>query len=338
MARVIVLPGFLGSRLRQASASLYGPPVIWPPGDLGSLANLIQLQLDPTGKLPGPLTTGDPLFPSGILLDYYGRLIEALRGPHSPTAIAYDWRMSLADLANPVAASIRVAFPVGPVAIVAHSMGGLVAKAALQALISMGLTTYISKIIFLGTPQYGSWETYRLLYRLPDLYRRLVETSGVRWILGGAPNTEVVLDAITPTWPATFELMPYRDSGPLHLADPSVAEGLYARRQYLPNVPRVTQARLDAAWPVQNAYSGVPGTVPYATILGEAGRTAYDLHGDEPSTVQRGYLYTTDGDGIVTDAQATLPGAVTFTFTADHNLLPVSPGAIQLVLAALAGL
>ena len=63
----------------------------------------------------------------------------------------FDWRMGIPELGRELAARVR-ADPASEVLIVAHSMGGLVARAAMSA----GMDK-LKRLVMLGTPNFGSF-------------------------------------------------------------------------------------------------------------------------------------------------------------------------------------
>jgi pimeloyl-ACP methyl ester carboxylesterase len=80
------------------------------------------------------LETNDPCIePAGLVDLYYADLIEHLSATHTVIPFPYDWRHSVWEEANRFADALdeRLLETDRPVRIVAHSMGGLVARAAL---------------------------------------------------------------------------------------------------------------------------------------------------------------------------------------------------------------
>ena len=76
---------------------------------------------------------------SGILKRYYGELLLALSERWRVRAFFYDWRKDLRHAADALNSAIANWFPSGePVHLVAHSMGGLVARSFLEPIPSAG--------------------------------------------------------------------------------------------------------------------------------------------------------------------------------------------------------
>ena len=101
---------------------------------------------------------------------YYGELCGFLGGTHDVRPWGYDWRRSILDNAKAFATVLGNALAATdqPVRIVAHSMGGLVARSAfLDAKLWQRFQERAgSRLIQLGTPNGGSWSIpYMLMGR-----------------------------------------------------------------------------------------------------------------------------------------------------------------------------
>ena len=184
---VIIVPGILGSRLRD---SVTGEE-LWP----GSIYNLLfgprslALEIDPTTLEPRPdHVVAYDLFRSVLGTDIYGKILRTLertggyvRGqPGRPVGtrqrryyiFPYDWRQDNVVIARKLDALIEqlrrdYGDPQLKVDLVAHSMGGLIARYYLQYgttdvlygnefLASFDGATKLRTVILLGTPNLGS--------------------------------------------------------------------------------------------------------------------------------------------------------------------------------------
>ena len=142
---VFILPGILGSNLKLDGKR------IW----LGFrfINGLKKLTWDPA--------TADRVEPDGPVGNSYDELIERLADTHEVIPFAYDWRRPIEDeakrLAKAVDAKLAARGTSGqPVRLLAHSMGGLVAR------------------------------TMRL--EAPDTWKRMMERDGARLLMLGTPN------------------------------------------------------------------------------------------------------------------------------------------------------
>jgi len=186
---VLFLPGIESSRLYvkddpACTGSGCGENTLWEPNRNEDVRNLY---LDESGKSldPGIYTKSgdvvDKVFGVGqnIYSSFIGRM-NTLRDTgriNDWSAIAYDWRLSLEDILNGgTKDGTRISYgqtstdpyvigelrrlaarsKTGKVTIVAHSNGGLVAKALLQTLGEAEAKRLVDKIIFVAVPQVGT--------------------------------------------------------------------------------------------------------------------------------------------------------------------------------------
>ena len=138
--RVLILPGIMGSKLGYHGSLLFDD-VIWANPVAIAFGRLSELRLG--GKRIGV----DAL---GVLLFAYLKLKLKLQiADHDAEFFPYDWRISLLQLGKKLATEIKSSRKTH---LVAHSMGGLVARAALPH-----KPGSLGRIIMLGTPNFGSF-------------------------------------------------------------------------------------------------------------------------------------------------------------------------------------
>jgi pimeloyl-ACP methyl ester carboxylesterase len=204
-ARILVLPGIMGSTLGRAPTAHKPGGVVWFDPATISTGALLDLAL-PEGRGLGP---------RGVQLFAYARLLLELRQQGYEAALhPYDWRLGLEELGQLLAARIEAA--PGPVILVGHSMGGLVARMAM----AMVPKRRVHKLILLGTPNFGSFAaaqalrgTYGFVRRVARLdlansplylARHVFHTfTGLYHLLpaGGAPKVDNLCRA--SRWPAS---------------------------------------------------------------------------------------------------------------------------------------
>lgn len=221
---VFVVPGFAGSSL-----SADGVP-IWP--DLRGLTagGFARLGSDATDVV------------AGQLLDRtYGALCQTLEQTHDVRPFAYDWRLSIEDTAAALARALAQALSSGsePVRIVAHGMGGLVARTALaadSALWEAFRNRAGCRLIMLGTQNDGTHTSAMMLMGRDRLMRMLAMIDVSSSALDHA-------QAIA-RFPSVLQLLP-RDAGfdlfsadgwqRLHALDPERASWVVPRADDLKN-------------------------------------------------------------------------------------------------------
>lgn len=189
VSNVLFLPGMKGSRLYEDNplclipSDSCGIPLWLPIAD----AAVPELFLDATGKsVRNVFVKESGLLGSAFGQRFYDSFTEELGATKDDgsfgsgwnwRAIAYDWRLSLPDIihagtkhgnhiyfgeasATPYIKQelqqLASSSPTGRVTIIAHSNGGLVAKALMDSLGDLLATQLIDKVIFVGVPQSGA--------------------------------------------------------------------------------------------------------------------------------------------------------------------------------------
>jgi tetratricopeptide (TPR) repeat protein/pimeloyl-ACP methyl ester carboxylesterase len=162
---VFVLPGIMGSHLK------IGDERIW--ADLADLAKgrLGELHIDAPG-----------VEPDALIATAYLDLVEFLEeAGHEVIPFPYDWRLSILEesrrFGDAVAAKLEETSSRSlPVGIVAHSMGGIVARAMLAQQPSVWQQWRKrsgSRLLMLGTPNGGSYVIPRVILGRERLLRQL---------------------------------------------------------------------------------------------------------------------------------------------------------------------
>jgi pimeloyl-ACP methyl ester carboxylesterase len=202
---VIVVPGIVGSRLCEAGPDGKPGKQLWGAGlfYMGRMAQL-ALPLQP-GAAEKKIVPCGLLDSFGVLgpfdVDVYTALVDFLKsGGYREGAdlfiFDYDWRRSNFDSAAALRAKIaEVKAKTGKdkVAIVAHSMGGIVSRVHLQSLAGAG---DVETMVFFGTPHQGAPQVLRTAEKgwgfIPNLF------------VGG---DDVIRETMF-TWPSAYEILP----------------------------------------------------------------------------------------------------------------------------------
>ncbi len=194
---VIVIPGILGSRLRDRRTH----DDVWPPLTIWSLLfdrqQQLELKFDPTGLevLPDEIEAYD-VFEGALGQDFYGQIVRTLgdsggynRGtPGMPVdpkkrwyyVFAFDWRQDNVVTARKLDALIEqirrdYGQPTLKVDVIAHSMGGLITRYYLRYgtkdvlngndfPVNLRGAAKLHTVILLGTPNLGSVSSVHRLY------------------------------------------------------------------------------------------------------------------------------------------------------------------------------
>jgi pimeloyl-ACP methyl ester carboxylesterase len=284
--RVLILPGIMGSTLGFPREVLWDD-VIWvDPVDI-LLGNLRKLQFGEGRR--------DGIKALGVLLFAYLSLKLRLKSSgFDADFYPFDWRQDIHNLGQDLAK--RLQNERGPVHLVAHSMGGLVARAALKH-----EPANLGRIIMLGTPNFGSFspiQAFRGVHSIVSKIARLDVTS-----------TQDDLGCIFRTFPGLCQMFPAPLQGGgidyFSLASwPSTG--------VLPSEEMLRSCRgLLAGLP--------PADQRFTQIVGCNRETVIS------ATVSNGeFIYTTslDGDGTVPMAFARLPDCETYFIAEEHGNLP----------------
>ena len=336
---VFVIPGILGSNLKRDGKR------IW----LGFrfFNGLKTLAWDPA--------TADSVEPDGPIGSVYGDLIERLADTHEVIPFAYDWRRPVEDEARRLGEAVDMALVARagsqqPVRIVAHSMGGLVARTmALEKPETWQrmMARDGARFIMLGTPNGGSWSPMQTLSGDDTFGNALAalgsifDNGGAREVMAGMPgflqlqadllDTTLRLDR-AETWQklADDDMRRLEERSIWH--SDMVQRAIYrwgAPPQAVLDASVALRRRLDAQ--AASPFAGIDKTLlvvgradftPAGIVFGEAGLEYLDAPGG--------------GDGRVPLAKALLPGVRTWTLDASHGDLPSRASAFAAYLELLA--
>ncbi|HEY6481993.1 MAG TPA: hypothetical protein VIY54_00535 [Steroidobacteraceae bacterium] len=300
--RVFVVPGIMGSQL-----GLRRPPPL--PNDI--------LWLDPidigVGRLAAlHVPTGAPIVPLGVVLYSYLRLKLHLRARgFAPLLYDYDWRLGVDELGPQLAAAIR-ADPAQRTMIVAHSMGGLVSRAALA---QPGLRK-VERVVLLGTPNSGSFAPLQALRGTYAVVRKIAR-------LTTRQSAEALADKIFNSFPSLYQMLPVRTR--------SSEPDLFDAAQWPRRGPQPDAGLLRAARDIHGKLAPADERICAIVGVGQETVTAARRHRD-----QFIYTVTRHGDGTVPALSAALPGAQMHYATVPHSELtrhPIVAAAVTELLA-----
>lgn len=188
---LVFLPGIMGSNLDADNNRVWLAPLDLARGALSRIAMDSKAEVAACGLV-------------GIA---YGKLVKRLGQTHEIRLFPYDWRKPLMDLGEQFAGWLKALLdenPDVPVRILAHSMGGLVVRAAIAhdtTLWEKVTARKDSRLVMLGTPNQGAHlfvhtllgqsDTIRLLARM-DLRHRMQDVLD---IVAGFPGAIHLLPA-----------------------------------------------------------------------------------------------------------------------------------------------
>ncbi|HEY2590653.1 MAG TPA: hypothetical protein VGI35_03595, partial [Steroidobacteraceae bacterium] len=273
--RVIIVPGIMGTLLALPRRAPLPRDVLW---------------LDPidicTGRLrelafPGPAR----LEPGGIVLYSYLRLRLYLRAAgHDPVFHPYDWRCGVDELGRELAGRLA-ADRSERIALIGHSLGGLVCRAALP----LAGAERVERVILLGTPNAGSFAPVQALRGTYAVVRKIAR-------LDAHHSAEALAAHVFMTFPSLYHMLP-RPAGPRvpDFTDP---------RSWPQSGPRPVPELLESARRVDRMLAPADGR--FVVIVGVGLETVIAA-----SRRQDEFVYTLmrRGDGTVPAERARLEGA-----------------------------
>lgn len=303
---VFMLPGIMGSHLAIGENRVWLDPFDIARGKFDLLAygtpNLV--------KAEAPLWI------------CYGDLVKHLARTHRVEPFPFDWRLSVFDEAKRLAAAVVKALDAtektkSPVSIVAHSMGGLVARAMIAAhpeVWERMTGRAEARLIMLGTPNGGSHAVTQVLTGRDSLIRKLAlldVTRKQRELIGIVAKFPGLLEMLPPQ--STFDLFDAAAWQSLATADPDKGTWQPPTAAAL-KAARANRERL-AASPID------PQRMLY--VAGCAPATPVDLTIADTGAKKRLVFHaTTRGDGRVPWETGIPQGVKTWYLQAAHGDLP----------------
>jgi hypothetical protein len=298
--RVLILPGIMGSKLGKPRLLVF-EDVLWiDPIDIAR-GKLVELTLNSTPTKYGPV---------GVVLFAYLKLkLRFQAAGYDADFYPFDWRLGIDALGQQLAQRLAQE-KAQEIYLVAHSMGGLVARAALAQ-----NSQKVKRLIMLGTPNFGSFAVPQALHGIYSVVRKIASID-----LRHSP--EELAERVLSTFPGLYHMMPAPEK--------FTAVNLYALDTWPHNKPRPRQALLDTVKIVRQGLANADDR--FFLIAGVNQETVTNLRVDGEEFV---YDLSREGDGTVPLDFAELPGARTYYVEESHGSQPnnrtVARAAIDLI-------
>lgn len=336
---VFVLPGIMGSNIAR------GERRIWL--DWNFVDALLDLEWSPQ--------TAAQFHADGPVPLVYDALIERLADSHEVHVFAYDWRRPLEDEAVRLAGEIEQALAERsatgqPVRILAHSMGGLLARTLhleRPDTWKRMMQRDGARLLMLGTPHGGSWAPMQTLTgddgfgNALAAFGSLFHNRKARAVMAGLPglmqlqaglNDPVLRLAEQASWQKLVEqdLQALTRYNAWHQPDAQLAVyGWSAPPQDVLARAAALRSRLDAQVP------DLHGDAARMAIV--VGHDRFTPGGCELTDAGLQYVAAPEGgDGRVPHRSAQLPGVATWKVDAPHGKLPQATEAFAAYLELLA--
>lgn len=282
---VMVVPGIMGSQLGLVRKPPLPNDILWvDPIDIG-IGRLNTLRLPGTARIVS----------LGVVLYSYLRLKLQLRAAGLAASFHdYDWRLGIDELGRSFAERLRNE-PAKKLAIVAHSMGGLVSRAA----VALPGAERVERVVLLGSPNFGSFAPIQALRGTYSVVRRLAR-------LANGSSAEALAGEVFNTFPSLYHMLP--------AASCSNGTDLFDAETWPSTGPRPLPALLAQARAVQSALTRPDARFASIVGVGQATVTAVRRRADDFV-----YTITRHGDGTVPAISAALPGAPTHYAPVAHS-------------------
>jgi pimeloyl-ACP methyl ester carboxylesterase len=282
---VLVVPGILGSQLGIARRRPLPNDVLWlDPIDI-QVGRLSLLSLD----------AGAPIVPLGVVLYSHLKLRLRLRAAgFGVTMHDYDWRLGIEETGAAFAERLRQ-FPSKRMAIVAHSMGGLVSRVAL----GLPGTQHVERVVLLGTPNLGSFAPVQALRGTYAVVRKIAR-------LDAETTAERLTEEIFSSFPSLYQMVP--------VAGPNGAKNFLEPAEWPDTGPELRSPLFERA---RRFREGFPLPDERFTAIAGVGQETVTA----ASKRRDGFVYkvTRHGDGTVPAVSAALGGAQTYFANAAHS-------------------
>ncbi|MET0292493.1 MAG: alpha/beta hydrolase [Steroidobacteraceae bacterium] len=291
---VWLVPGIMGSQLGVPRAAPLPDNLLWiDPVDFQH-GGLLELALE-----------NEDVRSCGPVIHSYLRLKLALAAHgHAVRCFDYDWRHGVRELGRRLAERLKSAG--NRSVLVCHSMGGLVARAALEL-----APDHIERIVTLGTPHLGAYSPLQALRGVYGTVRRLAQLDPLH-------SAEELATRVFSGFPSLYDMLP-RDSTVDWLD-----AGNWPSSEPRPRNDELKEsARLRLPLDPERLFC-IAGT-------GQPTVTAAFAEGDELR-----YHVTAQGDGTVPASSAALAGHACRYVELSHSELPRDPRVAAAVLDVLA--
>jgi pimeloyl-ACP methyl ester carboxylesterase len=289
--RVLIIPGIMGSQLGFDRPAPLPRDLLWVDAADISAGRLRALHVDAKA----------PIRAMGVVLYSYLRLrLHLVASGFDVACLDYDWRLGLDVLGAQLAQRIQ-SDPHAHVHLVAHSMGGLVSRAAL----AFPCSIKVKQVVLLGSPNEGAFAGVQAVRGTYPVVRKLARLDAVN-------TAEQLAGEVFNSFPSLYHLLPA--PGLTHPID------LFDAEQWPHRGPRPRQELLSAA---RKGRARMASSPPRCSVVVGTGQPT--VTGIERIDDDFVYTVTTHGDGTVPAVSAQLTGAQTYYVSCAHSELTRDP-------------
>jgi pimeloyl-ACP methyl ester carboxylesterase len=295
-----LLPGILGSQLGVPRDAGEPPDVLWlDPDDVidGRLTELHPHE-SPTLQTLGP-----------VLYNYLGLKLRLRAAGYRVVFHDYDWRDDILACGRKLAERLK-SDAAEHLALIGHSMGGLLARAALTLCDRDCGPERIQRVIGIGAPHGGAIAAVQALRASYPVICRLAAMDRDH-------DAHSLTTGVFRYFLSLYQMLP-AESPTLNLFD-------------VVSWPRTGASPLPGLLATARLFSShlAPADARFVSIVGTGQRT---VTGIELRQDEFHYEITSAGDGTVGIARARLDGAPVYSVRCEHSELPRSPTVAQAVI------
>lgn len=301
---VVVIHGIMGGELTSRGVVSAALDKIWLNYVQLFLGRFNRLRLKEDGE-----TEVDPqvtISATGMIKKYYGEIMMSLQQEWNVCQFYFDWRKDIRVAARQLAAKASQQFGAdAKFHIVAHSMGGLVARWYIRENRARWDGNK-SRLIMLGTPNYGSFAVPQIITGLEGIVRKIATLD--------RHNDRAQVAAIANSFPGSYQMMP----SPAKLPK---MEALYDPATWV-RYAMIPKAFLDTARQFQKDLADIhDDRMVYVAGYGQDTLSDVDVTrvGEE-----KAYTHTRKGDGRVPWTLGLLPDGKVYYVFESHGSLPMN--------------
>ncbi|GEM_PF-5009361 len=317
MAQMLFIPGIKGSELFAGNHKVWFPQTV---DDL-KIINISNQNIEAKSLLSS--VSAYALFEFKVYSDF----IQSFSSKEM-SFFPYDWRRSLFDHVENLVSKISELAVNDGVILVAHSMGGLLAKLAILELASQKKSKLVKKLITIGTPWLGAPDAYKVLtYGEPGLFEGLGHIFPI--------YSEKRTRAMSRLFPSVYQLLPHDayfnavDGKFFDTADYMnviMNAQVFFNEEYkeTPNQPTVDVWK-NYMQPLQQAMAkSLPEEVEHDCLIGYGYATLYKI---PDNRLRNAFMFKEEavfnnGDGVVPIRSAEPPHVANrYFFTGKHSKL-----------------
>ena len=315
LGRVVLLPGLMGTNLESVDASGDADRV-WINFFRMAFGRMSDLRLGEDGQ---PLPPPPHIRTGGIHSGTYLKLLFELQSQWDAIPFGYDWRVDLKLSAAALAERIRKWAKGEPVHLVAHSMGGVLARTFIKTFpdVWAGMQDGTGKgrggrLVMMGTPNRGAFAIVLALSGEEKLVKTLAK-------IDARHNARQLLEILN-TFPGSYQLLPSprMDLGDDHrrLFDAATWGSLPVRPGLLKQGKQFQEWLHPVIDPDRLVYvAGYDQPTPVRVRIDGPGRFTYEV--------------TEEGDGRVPHSLGLLENVRTYWVNESHGNLPRNRPVVQ---------